>query len=248
MSTYTQEVRRCDLTGEESLVGQGCTVQTVEFGLGKDRYEIELADDRADKLREALADYVEHARRTDGRTNTVARAIRARKAAPTPEQGAVVPVSPPERAPMSPSVAKAAAASQTEQNKAVRRWAGKVGYVVSSRGAIPEPVRAHYERVGGKTAGVTAEGRYAAEQGATVTELRAKVEPEQPTLDAPDPMELEPAPKAKTLDGERRQMAREWAQQHRPDLGVKDQGVVSQKAIDAWWADQHANRGVAASG
>ena len=49
-----------DLDGSEAE-------ETVEFGLDGAFYEIDLSEDNAERLRDALAEYVEHARRSGGR-------------------------------------------------------------------------------------------------------------------------------------------------------------------------------------
>ncbi|MBC6447056.1 histone-like nucleoid-structuring protein Lsr2 [Actinokineospora xionganensis] len=87
--------------------------ETVEFGLDGASYQIDLSSKNADKLREALADFIESARRSGGRK-------RASKAAAG-------------RAPR-------AATADREQNQAIREWARKQGMKVSDRGRIPSEV------------------------------------------------------------------------------------------------------------
>lgn len=87
--------------------------ETVEFGLDGASYQIDLSSKNADKLREALADFIESARRSGGRK-------RAAKAAVG-------------RAPR-------AATADREQNQAIREWARKQGMKVSDRGRIPSEV------------------------------------------------------------------------------------------------------------
>ncbi|MBK1785202.1 histone-like nucleoid-structuring protein Lsr2 [Prauserella cavernicola] len=102
-----------DLDGSEAE-------ETVEFGLDGVSYEIDLSGENAEELRDALAQYVEHARRAGGRK----RAGR-------------------------PAVAKVpgrSAAVDREQNQAIRAWARKNGYDVSDRGRIPSEVVDAYHK------------------------------------------------------------------------------------------------------
>ncbi|WP_424183989.1 histone-like nucleoid-structuring protein Lsr2 [Actinokineospora sp. G85] len=88
--------------------------ETVEFGLDGASYQIDLSSDNAEKLREALADFVESARRAGGRKRALAKAA-------------------PGRAPRT-------ASADREQNQAIREWARKQGMNVSDRGRIPSEV------------------------------------------------------------------------------------------------------------
>ncbi|OQO92831.1 histone-like nucleoid-structuring protein Lsr2 [Saccharomonospora piscinae] len=102
-----------DLDGSEAE-------ETVEFGLDGVSYEIDLSSENAEELRDALAQYVEHARRAGGR-----------------------------KRPSSKGAAKANARSASvdrEQNQAIRAWARKNGYEVSDRGRIPSEVVDAYHR------------------------------------------------------------------------------------------------------
>ena len=87
--------------------------ETVEFGLDGAAYQIDLSEENAERLRDALAEYVDHARRSGGRKRTNAR--------------------PPGR-PARP------ASADREQNQAIRAWARKQGMKVSDRGRIPSEV------------------------------------------------------------------------------------------------------------
>ncbi len=100
---------------------EGEADQTVEFGLDGVAYEIDLSEKNASGLRDALADYVAHARRTAGR-----RASTRRSNGRTPTA--------------QPSVTGA----DREQNKAIREWARKQGYQVSERGRIPSNITEAY--------------------------------------------------------------------------------------------------------
>jgi hypothetical protein len=88
--------------------------ETVEFGLDGASYQIDLSEDNAERLRDALAEYVEHARRSGGRKRAAARPAAGR------------PVRP--------------ATADREQNQAIRAWARKQGMKVSDRGRIPSEV------------------------------------------------------------------------------------------------------------
>ncbi|HVK20812.1 MAG TPA: Lsr2 family protein [Actinokineospora sp.] len=87
--------------------------ETVEFGLDGASYQIDLSSDNAEKLREALADFVDSARRSGGRKRALKVAVG--------------------RAPR-------AASADREQNQAIREWARKQGMKVSDRGRIPSEV------------------------------------------------------------------------------------------------------------
>lgn len=94
--------------------------ETVEFGLDGVTYQIDLSGENAEELRDALAQYVEHARRAGGRKRTNTR--------PT---------------------AKAASGPATvdrEQNQAIRAWARKNGFQVSDRGRIPSEIVDAYHK------------------------------------------------------------------------------------------------------
>jgi hypothetical protein len=89
--------------------------ETVEFGLDGAAYQIDLSEENAERLRDALAEYVDHARRSGGRKRaTVRPAAAGRPARP--------------------------ASADREQNQAIRAWARKQGMKVSDRGRIPSEV------------------------------------------------------------------------------------------------------------
>jgi len=93
--------------------------ETVEFGLDGAFYEIDLSEDNAERLRDALAEYVEHARRSGGRKRTGGRVAVAGRAPRT-------------------------ASADREQNQAMREWARKQGMTISDRGRIPKEVAEAY--------------------------------------------------------------------------------------------------------
>jgi hypothetical protein len=109
-----------DLTGEE-----GDEVTTVEFGLDGAQYEIDLTEPNAQKLREALADYVANARRTGGRRNSGRR---------------------PSSTPRIPSPSAGRSPAKVEQNQAIREWARGQGMTVKERGRIPSEVSEAYHK------------------------------------------------------------------------------------------------------
>ncbi|GAA1942072.1 Lsr2 family protein [Amycolatopsis minnesotensis] len=102
-----------DLDGSEAE-------ETVEFGLDGVSYQIDLSSDNAEELRDALAQYVEHARRAGGRKRSGAR-------------------------PSAKAVARPATVDR-EQNQAIRAWARKNGFAVSDRGRIPSEVVDAYHK------------------------------------------------------------------------------------------------------
>ncbi len=101
-----------DLDGSEAE-------ETVEFGLDGAFYEIDLSEDNAERLRDALAEYVEHARRSGGRKRPGGRLSAAGRAPRT-------------------------ASADREQNQAMREWARKQGMNISDRGRIPKEVAEAY--------------------------------------------------------------------------------------------------------
>lgn len=96
--------------------------ETVEFGLDGAAYQIDLSGENAGRLRAALADYVDHARRSGGRKRPAGRAPGGR---------------PPRTA-----------SADREQNQAIREWARKQGLKVSDRGRIPTEVLDAYHKQG----------------------------------------------------------------------------------------------------
>ncbi len=96
-----------DLDGSEA-------VETVNFGLDGASYEIDLSTDNAAKLRDALAVYVGHGRRTGGRRKGAGQG----SAASSRSGGAAGP-----------------AASE------IRAWARENGFDVPERGRVSSEVR-----------------------------------------------------------------------------------------------------------
>ncbi|NKS30143.1 Lsr2 family protein [Rhodococcus hoagii] len=103
-------------------VDQNATAdETVEFGLDGVLYEIDLSSDNAAKLREQLEVWVSHARkvtksRRGGKSSAAAGAASSR-----------------------PSVDR-------EQSAAIREWARRNGFTVSSRGRISAEITEAYNK------------------------------------------------------------------------------------------------------
>jgi hypothetical protein len=91
-------------------------ISTITFGLDGVDYEIDLTEDNANRLRDAVADYVAAARRTGGRVK------RGTKPASRP------------------------AAADRDKTKAIREWAREHGFELAERGRIPGTVLAAYEQ------------------------------------------------------------------------------------------------------
>jgi hypothetical protein len=101
---------------EDDLDGSEAT-ETVSFALDGSAYEIDLNDDNATKLREALAVYIGHARKVTGGGR---RSGGTRRAASGGTGGGT-------------------------SAKDIREWARANGHDVPDRGRIPAEVRSAYE-------------------------------------------------------------------------------------------------------
>jgi len=102
-----------DIDGSEA-------VGTVSFSLNNRSYEIDLSDENTDKLHDALALFVEHARQIAGRGSGRGRGQRQ------------------------PATDKPARSSR-EDTQAIRVWAREHGHEVSDRGRIPKAVIEAYQ-------------------------------------------------------------------------------------------------------
>ncbi|GAB3443698.1 Lsr2 family protein [Streptomonospora sediminis] len=89
--------------------------ETVSFGVDGTSYEIDLSVDNATKLREAVAPYVEAARKAPSKTGG-GRGKRQQRSAPSRERSAEI-----------------------------RAWAKAAGKQVNERGRIPAAIVAEYE-------------------------------------------------------------------------------------------------------
>lgn len=96
--------------------------ETVEFALDGVSYQIDLSNENATELREALSGFTASARRAGGR----------KKPGPRPSKGS--------------SGAASASSSDREQNQAIREWARKRGLKVSDRGRIPSDIVEQYHQ------------------------------------------------------------------------------------------------------
>jgi hypothetical protein len=103
---------------EDDLDGSEAT-ETVSFGLDGTNYEIDLNDENATALREALATYVGHGRKVSGARRSSGGGGRRSAAASSSSDG--------------PSA------------KEIREWARENGHEVPERGRIPADVREAYE-------------------------------------------------------------------------------------------------------
>jgi len=100
--------------------------ESVAFSLDGANYEIDLTDKNAKKLREAVANYVAHARRVDGARRVVA--TRGAKARPAKA-----------------ARSGARTAPDREQTAAIREWARAAGHTVSERGRLSAQVLDAFE-------------------------------------------------------------------------------------------------------
>ncbi len=108
---------------EDDLDG-GDADESVKFALDGVFYEIDLNSNNAAKLRDAFAPYVGAARRSKGGMVAGGRA------------GA--------------RATRSAAATDREQNKAIREWAKRQGREISARGRIPQNIVDEYMASAGR--------------------------------------------------------------------------------------------------
>jgi hypothetical protein len=95
-------------------------VGTVTFSLENRAYEIDLSDENTDKLHDALAPFIEHARKAGGPGGR-ARTQRQTKVADKSDR------------------------SKRKDTAAIREWARQHGHKVSDRGRIPKSVVEAYQ-------------------------------------------------------------------------------------------------------
>ena len=119
MAQRTTVVLIDDLDGSEAD-------QTVEFGLDGVTYELDLSEENAAALRDALAEYVSHARR-QGRAQRSAGSTRSttRPRSTSPSESG-------------------SSTAEREENRKIRTWAKERGYTVSDRGRLPSEVADAY--------------------------------------------------------------------------------------------------------
>lgn len=104
--------KKVTVTLVDDVDGEATADESVEFSLDGIMYEIDLSSRNAEKLRNQLSAWVEHARRVSGRRHGRSGLGSGRKR---------------------PSIDRA-------QSAAIREWASKNGHAVSSRGRIPAEV------------------------------------------------------------------------------------------------------------
>ena len=93
---------------------------TFDFSLEGRQYQVDLSDENAAKLRDALAPYIDVARKAGGRSGRRGR-------------------------PRQTAVADKPARSNREETAAIRAWAREHGHQVSDRGRIPKSVIEAYQ-------------------------------------------------------------------------------------------------------
>ena len=103
----------------------GDAAETVTFSLDGVDYEIDLSEEHAGALREAMATWVGHARKVSGRSSGA-----SRRSAPRERAQA--------RSSSTPS-------GPSRDTGAVRTWAKENGYTVSDRGRISADVLQAYD-------------------------------------------------------------------------------------------------------
>ena len=96
-------------------------VGTVSFALDNRSYEIDLSDKNAAKLRDALAPFIDAARKAGGRSDGRGRSQRQT------------------------AMTEKTARSSREETHAIREWARANGHQVSDRGRIPKSVIEAYQ-------------------------------------------------------------------------------------------------------
>ncbi len=107
-----------DLDGTVLEVGSG---ETVLFSVDGTAYEIDLTDENAAALRDALAPYIAAARRVSARTSSTSSA--------SPRAGA----------------ARRQKRAGQRDYAPVREWAAQNGYALSERGRVPAAVLEAYD-------------------------------------------------------------------------------------------------------
>ncbi|WP_199439875.1 histone-like nucleoid-structuring protein Lsr2 [Umezawaea beigongshangensis] len=97
----------------------GGSIETVTFALDGVTYEIDLGEQNSARLRDSLAEFVAHARRTGGRAKKGGRPAASGRAA--------------------------GEGRSKEQTRAIREWAKANGHELSDRGRIPASVIEAFE-------------------------------------------------------------------------------------------------------
>ena len=105
--------------------------ETVTFGLDGVQYEVDLSEENADKLRDALALYIGHGRRSGGRRRGSSSSASGRRSGGGRSGG------------RSGAVAGAPSAAE------IRAWARENGWDVPERGRVSAEVREAYAAANG---------------------------------------------------------------------------------------------------
>ncbi len=111
-------VQRVQVILEDDMTG-GEASETVEFALDGVSYEIDLNDDNAAKLRDALAPWIAEARRSGGRRQT-----RRRGGAGSASAGG--------------------SSAKSDELAQMREWGRANGFKVSSRGRVSQELQDAY--------------------------------------------------------------------------------------------------------
>ncbi|HET8589694.1 MAG TPA: Lsr2 family protein [Nakamurella sp.] len=111
------------VTMVDDIDGSAAT-ETVAFGLDGASYEIDLNDKNAKKLRDAVANFVAHARRIDGGRRSGGSRTRS---------------------PRGGGRSRARTSPDREQTAAIREWARSQGYEVSDRGRLSAAIVQAFE-------------------------------------------------------------------------------------------------------
>ena len=102
---------------------EGPSVKTFHFAVDGKAYEIDVTEDKAEKVREILSEYIRKGRLDKGDGSS------AKAGKPAPSWASTPP-------------------EVKEENKRIREWAAKNGIECPSRGRIPQDVRdAYHEQV-----------------------------------------------------------------------------------------------------
>jgi hypothetical protein len=113
--------RRTIVTLVDDVTGEAAeNISTVEFALDGRAYELDLTDENSAKLHDALAPYVNSARKLGGR----------RRRGPRPGRAVSGP------------------GYDRQALKSIREWAKKNGYQVSDRGRLPAAVLQAWQSAG----------------------------------------------------------------------------------------------------
>jgi len=186
--------------------------ESLEFGLDGVSYEIDLTDVHAAALRNALAPYVAHARRT-GR----------------------VPATPARRRASSAPTSSSAAAGGREQNQAIRDWAARHGHPLSTRGRIPAAVSEAFHH--GDPAALPSPGA----PSSTTTPAAPPLAGEQPAAGSPTATSDSSASRLGPdgLSSDERERIRAWATEE--GIEVKARGRLSKDLIGNY-RSVHARR------